>query len=160
MPDPTYQVYTFLPMEEVRRLGGIPPQAVVGLVDRRALRGGATRLTPETFRPNQVFREFLHDVLSDCLPRTEGIRAEARRLGDGYVYVIDGRTPDPTGDVPSHDIIGAVEARGGEVVPGSYQANPDHRIVTEDGLFRLSGELQACLMEAMRGLPPVSQPGA
>lgn len=157
MSEPGYQVYTFLEKDDVERLGGIPPQAIVGLVDPRALREGPVPLTPDNFRPNKVFREFLQEVLSRCVFRAQGIHAQARKLGDGYVYVIDGRTPDPTGEVPAHDIIGAVEARDGEVVPGSYQPNANHRIVTEHGLFQLGRELQACLVEAMRSLPPVSE---
>lgn len=157
MSDSTYQIYTFLSREDVERLGGIPPQAIVGLVDTRALREGSASITPDTFRPNRVFREFLQEVLSECVFRAEGIRAQAERLVDGHVYVIDRRTSDPGGDVPMHDIVCAVEASGGALVPGSFWANPDHRIVSERGLFALPGELQACLVEAMRNLPPVPE---
>ena len=144
-------VYSFLSVEDVQRLGGIPKQAVVGHVTRPGL--SDRQFTPETFRPNTLFREFLHEVLGQCGLKSPGMREEARRIGDGYVYLIDGRTPTPQGRVPPEDIIGNLKAKSGRLVPGSYQANSDHRIVSDRGLFRLPRELHECLIEAMRNLP-------
>ena len=159
MSKSSQHAYTLLMPGDVERLGGIPPRAVVGLLDAKALRAPPTSFSPRTFTPNALFREFLHEVLSQCVFRVEAIRAEARRLGSGYVYLIDRRTADPQGAVPLRDIIGAVGVENGELTVGSYWANPDHRIVSEDGLFQLQFELHECVVEALRKLPPVSSSG-
>ena len=75
-----------------------------------------------------------------------------RYEADGWVYLIDGRTRTPGGAVPPEDIIGAFEVRGGRIVPGSYQAGPRHRILSRDGFFRLSPDLEAALLEELANL--------
>jgi hypothetical protein len=68
--------------------------------------------------------------------------------------VIDARTPLPTADrVPEEDVIGAVQVKGGEPVPDSYRANPNHHLLTEHGFFRLGEELHAVLLHELRELP-------
>ena len=62
------------------------------------------------------------------------------------MYVIDGRTPTPQGDVPSHDIIGAFQVDAGIFGAGSYLANPQHFILSEDGFLRLRPALREKLL--------------
>ncbi len=147
-------VFSFLSREDTKRLGGLPRQAIVGLVTQTGL--DSNQFTPETFKPNAAFREFLHETLAQCGLASPRLEAQARRIGDGYVYIIDARTPGPDGKVAPEDIIGSFKATRGQLVSGSYQANADHRIISDRGLFRLSKELQACLTKTMRNLPPVS----
>jgi hypothetical protein len=59
--------------------------------------------------------------------------AEAARLGNGWVYIIDQRTPTPGGQVPPEDIIGAFEVKDGDILPGSYRASPNHMILSPNG---------------------------
>jgi hypothetical protein len=63
--------------------------------------------------------------------------------------MIDGRTPTPRGDVPPHVVVGGFEVRDGMIVSNSYQANPNHQILSADGLFRLPPELHKRLMETI-----------
>lgn len=65
------------------------------------------------------------------------------------MYLLDARTPDPGGRVPAEDIIGAVEVVEGQLVPGSYQHNPRHRLLTVNGWFRLPDELEAALQRRL-----------
>jgi hypothetical protein len=92
---------------------GLVPQAIVGKLLKSAAEGGT--LVPRNFARNKEFVDFLHEIIARYGPDLPGLIAEAKRLGSGRVYVIDGRTRTPQGDVPPHDIIGAFRVEGGVV---------------------------------------------
>lgn len=129
---------------------GIVGEAIVG--EYAPLLKEGERLTDANFRPNPAFVKLLHDVIARHAPELPGLQAEARRQRTGWVYVIDARTPTPDGRVPSHDILGSFEVRDGEVVEHSYQPNPEHRLLTSDGLFGLERALHERLMEQINEL--------
>lgn len=86
----------------------------------------------------------------DVLPRTAFSRGGlvlqgARRQRDGYVYIVDARTPTPSGKVPTADGIGAVQIEGGK--PIAYHANPHYEPYGRNGLMRLDPWLEARFME-------------
>ena len=86
-------------------------------------------------------------------PKTQGLQAAAAQQVDGWVYIIDLRTPEsPQGRVPPEDIIGAFEVRSGEVVPGSYQASEEHRVLTENGLVQLPSSLREAFVRELSRL--------
>jgi hypothetical protein len=93
-----------------------------------------------------VFVDFFHEVIAQHGPGLPGLRAEAERLGAGWLYVIDGRTPTPGGEVPAYDIIGSFRLEAGVVVAGSYQRNPNHVILSPQGFFRLEPALRELLL--------------
>lgn len=128
---------------------GLRPEAILGAVPPPAETGHAPTIAPETFQPNQTFVQFLEILVRKHVGEVAGIRQQAAQVGDGNVYLIDGRTPDPGGTVPPQDIIGAVEVRGGVPTEGSYRHNPNHRLLTEHGFFLLPPELEAALGEAV-----------
>jgi hypothetical protein len=97
--------------------------------------------------------DFLHVVIARRGPELPGLVAAARSQGDGWVYIIDQRTPTPGDAVPPEDIVGAFEVKAGEVVPGSYWPNPKHAILSARGFFQLGDELQACLLEELAKAP-------
>jgi len=99
--------------EENGFVQGLVPQAIVGKLLKRSDDGAI--VTPANFVRNKEFVEFLHEVIGRYGPELPGLLAEAKRLGRGRVFVIDGRTPTPQGDVPPHDIIGAFQVEGGVV---------------------------------------------
>src|SRR5262249_46486291 len=109
-PEGPKDYVTLLP-PEVAFTQGLAPEAIVGGL-RRPL-GPGEPITPEVFARNRVFVDFLHAVIARHGPDQPGCRAEAKRLGEGWVYVIDQRTPTPEGPVPPEDIIGAFEVHGG-----------------------------------------------
>ena len=135
---------------------GLVPEAIVGKLLRPLARG--EQITPDNFARNRPFVDFLHRFLADEAPRTAACRAEAARMGNGFVYIIDQRTATPAGDVPPEDIVGVLQAANGEVVAGSYKPNPNHRILSERGFFRLGAHLEALLVESLeranRSAPP------
>jgi hypothetical protein len=140
--------YITLIAPEVAFSQGLAPEAIVGEL-LRPLQPGE-RISPQIFARNRVFVEFLHSVIARYGPEQPGCRAEAKRLGEGWIYIIDQRTPTPQGPVPPEDIIGAFEVKAGEVVPGSYQASPNHMILSPNGFFQLDDGLQACLLRELQ----------
>jgi hypothetical protein len=106
-------------------------------------------LTPLNFKPNTVFVDFLHEVIARRGPESSSLQSAARAQGEGWVYLIDARTPTPEGDVPVHDILGAFAVKSGELVAGSYQPNRHHTILSPDGIFQLESTLFESLMEEL-----------
>jgi hypothetical protein len=137
---------TLLPPDVIRSKG-LVPEAIVGSLLR--LPSDAEGITPDIFARNGVFKQFMHDVIARYGPEQPDCSAEAKRLGNGWVFVVDRRTKTPGGSVPPHDILGCFEAKDGQVVPGSYQANPNHRILSDDGFFRLTEALHERLLHEL-----------
>jgi hypothetical protein len=124
---------------------GLCPEAIVGVITRPLASGEP--ITPDFFARNRVFVEFMHDVIAQHGPLQPDFQAEARRLGDGFVYVIDQRTPDPGGSVPPHDVVGSFQVTNGKVMAGTYTRNPNHVILSADGFFSLGPNLNTKLRD-------------
>ena len=134
---------------------GLAPEAIIGVLLQPF--DQVASITPAVFARNRVFVDFMHEVIARRGPGLPGLVAEARRQGDGWVYIIDQRTRNPQGHIPPEDIIGVFAVQGGRIVPDSYQSSPKHMILSADGFFRLGAELQACLLEELAGR---ADPGA
>jgi hypothetical protein len=131
---------SILSPKEVQLLGGLPNEAIAGL-----MMGDSP--TIETFRPNPLFIEFMHRVIRTAAPFDPDLRAAAREQGNGSVYIIDLRTPDgPQGRVPPEDIIGAFQVQNGEIIPDSYVANEMHRVFATGRLVCLPPSLRAAFV--------------
>jgi len=126
---------------------GLRPDAVVAV-----LPAGATPadVHPGDVRENGPFVRLLSRTIFENAGQHEALQREAEVQGDGCVYLLDGRTPDPGGRVPPHDIIGAFEVRDGALLTGSYQHNPRHRLFTTDGWFRLPPAFETALQSRLR----------
>ena len=136
------QVLSLLSPLETQALGGIPPQAIVGVFD-----GPPGDISVAAFKPSPVFVAFLHETIRAWGPADAELRAAARAQGDGWIYIIDLRTPEgPQGRVPAEDIVGAFQAVGGEIQPDSYQPCSAHRTYTEHGMCVLAPTLRAALI--------------
>ncbi|HET6425937.1 MAG TPA: hypothetical protein VFG20_19760 [Planctomycetaceae bacterium] len=126
---------------------GLTGEAIIGAL-LRPLEPGET-ITPDLFARNKMFVEFLHDVIARHAPMQRGCIEEASRLQEGWIYIIDRRTPTPDGAVPPEDILGAFQVSDGIVVPQSYQSNPNHQILSDKGFFQLNTGLQKCLLDEL-----------
>ncbi len=135
-----FNVVSFLPPEHVARKG-IAPEAIVGV-----LPVGVVKITTEVFRPNPTFAEFLSEAIARHGPQAPKLQDEARRLGDGRLHVVDGRGFRAAVANPE-EIFGAFDAKSGQVVVGSFQAEPRHALVNEHGLFVLDSWLLERLIE-------------
>ena len=145
-PDGAKDYVTCLSLEQAVAKG-LPAEAIIGVLLRPLESGEA--VTPAVFARNRVFVDFLHALIARRGPELPGLVAAAARQGDGWVYVIDQRTRTPQGAIPPEDILGGFEVKGGQVVAGSYRANPKHMILSPDGFFKLDAELQAYLLEEL-----------
>jgi hypothetical protein len=122
---------------------GLPRSLIVGeLMDaeQEVMSDEPGGLDYERFRPNAEFVRLLHAVLARHVRDCPGILAEAQRLGEGSVYVIDARTPTPRGAVPPADIIGEVAIRSGN--PVAYRGSPRYEVFGRNGLMRLDPWLE------------------
>lgn len=142
-------VYVILSAPQTAFKRGLVPKEIVGQLLSPV--GSSTRISPDNFGRNPAFVNFLHEVIKKHGPNAPELLDVAKKQGDGVVVVIDGRTPTPENGVPPHDILGIFETRRGEIVPGAYHPNPNHKILTQDGFLRLDdfllekliGELEA-----------------
>jgi hypothetical protein len=144
---------TPLSLELIARIGACPGAAIVGEALNAAeaiMSKSPGRMRPEEFVPNPAFAHFLHAVLARRAPNCPGVRREAQRQRHGYVYILDARTPDPQGDVPGADVIGAVELQDGR--PGKYIGSPNYEPYGHHGLMQLESWLEARFMEELLAL--------
>jgi hypothetical protein len=95
---------------------------------------------------NPVFTSFLHEFVATQATTNEELKEAAREQKEGFVYMIDQRTPDTEADVPPVDIIGAFEIADGAITPESYSPNPEHKMVTEDGLVEIGDDLREAML--------------
>jgi hypothetical protein len=139
----TQRVLSFMTPAEVQSFGCLPSEAVLGVYTD-------STDSIESFRPNRTFIDFLHRIIVDVGSRSPELAAGARVQQNGWLYVIDPRTPEgPNGHVGPEDIIGAFEVRDGELVQGSYQANTDYRALTMNGSTRLTPAQRAAFLAAL-----------
>jgi hypothetical protein len=145
-PEGTKYYVTFMPRDYIFE-SGLNPEAILGELPQPP--GEDHEVTSENFARNAVFVDLMHNVIAEHGPSVPAVLAEAKRKVDGWVYVVDGRAPTPESEVSAEDIIGAFQVTGGELVPGSYQRNPNHVVLSSNGFFRLDPELQRKLYSAI-----------
>ena len=144
-PEGTKEFVTLLDMERLSEGDGIPSEGLIGAVLRPRERP-SDPIAPDNFAANAVFINFMQRIIAREGPNTEQLVVNAGSLGEGILYVVDGRVPAPRRKVrewkvPSEDILGEFDVKAGEIVPGSYRANPQHRLLSSKGFFQLEEEL-------------------
>lgn len=123
---------------------GLPEPAVLGTVPT-----GAHAITPDTFTPNTEFLEFLHHVIARYGHEAPDLQDQAHTREDGWIYMVDLRIGDADRAIDEEDIFGAFQVVGGQVVPGSYRANPDYLPITQYGVPRFSPWLLKRLIDEL-----------
>lgn len=133
------------PAEAIKR--GLVTQEIIGqLLDLHREDGP---FEPDNFARNRAFVDFMHSVIEKYGPAVPNLAEAARAQANGWVHIIDGRTPTPQGAVPAEDVVGAFQVKDGEIVSGSYQANPNHRMLSRHGFFQLEPVLQQRLLDEL-----------
>lgn len=116
---------------------GIDERSVVG---NYATREG-DEFDPDAFRVNPAFVEAVTGFMNEETAETEAIAGQARAIRSDWLYVVDPR--DSTGaddEPPPSNVLGAFAVDdAGQVVPGSFQYNANHRMF--DPEFGTSGLL-------------------
>ncbi|CAG8656134.1 708_t:CDS:2, partial [Dentiscutata heterogama] len=110
---------------------------------------GVPKLEIGNFRENNKFIKFLHQMIADNVADADPqLQALAKYHQNGWLHIADIRDPAPWGRIPyPEDIFGMVLVKDGQIVPGTYQPMPTHRILTTKGLFMLNGPFQEKLLE-------------
>jgi len=153
-PVPTTNFLSFVAPREVSSLGELPGEAIAALVEG-PMPSGSAQVVPDAVRPNRVFIDFMHEVIRARAPSDPDLRAAAAAQWDGWVYVIDLRTPDgPQGRVPAEDIIGGFQVAHGEILADTYVPNEKHKVYTSNGLVRLPPLLRAAFVEELKRCKP------
>ena len=126
---------------------GLPAEAILGTLSSNWTPNGP--ITSAVFTPNRAFVAFMHDIISRKAVLSSRFLAAAEQQRDGYVVLVDQRTSTPDGPVPPEDILGLFAVASGIVVVGSYQASPNHQLLTERGFVRLPDELERILLDEL-----------
>ena len=92
---------------------GICTEAIVGMV--RPGPAGQPQIEPERFQENPAFVQFLRELISARIYDVEDLRRAGQQQGEGYLYLLDARTPQPQGQVPPVDATGQLP--GGTSLP-------------------------------------------
>jgi hypothetical protein len=87
------KLYATCLSHEIAFQRGLPAEAIIGVLTGPLEVGEA--ITPDVFARNRAFVEFMHAVIARRGPDLPELIAEAKRQGEGWVYVIDQRTPTP-----------------------------------------------------------------
>jgi len=128
----------------------LSPEQVLGRLERPRKQGG--RLEPGNFLEHETFVQLVHEIVEREAPNRRELQTVARRRKDGRFLLVDARVRDAPGYVPGQepkpeDVIGTFEARDGLILPGSYQRNRQHRLLSEKGLFQLEYAVRERLKE-------------
>ena len=144
-PDGPVYLLTFLTREELERIGGLAPHAIVGKVfDPEA------GIEPDNFARNRAFVDFMHGVIRRVVPTIPAYVEAAAEAGEGLIHVHDGRSIHAHGGEPDVDIIGSFEVSGGRIVADSYAPDPHHWILNENGIFTPHPAIQEAILAALR----------
>ena len=153
LPEGTRDYVTCIDKGRLFTAEGILSEWIIGALLRPLEPGEA--ITPGNFAANSVFVDLMHGVIARRGPWVSDLIADARRLGDGTLYVLDQRTrapQSPVREVPTEDIFGEFDVKDGQIVHGSYRANPKHYLFSPDGFFQLGAQLQDCLLEVLAAI--------
>lgn len=141
-------VISYFEPDVLNDLDGLPGEFVCGEIrDAADLEDENFDFRPEQVQENPVFTSFLHEFIATQANLNEELKEAAREQKEGFVYMIDQRTPDAESDVPPADIIGAFEIEDGAITPESYSPNPEHQMVTEDGLVEIGEDLREAMLQ-------------
>lgn len=126
----------------------IPPEAVIGwsnLTEPEAVH--------QDFHEQSAFVNFLHEAVAHFLDRgtDEGMRVRAEHYRQGWMHIGDERALAPLGRAPdADDIVGVCLVKEGNIVPGTYQAMPTHRLFTHIGEFQLPVSMRIFVVQELK----------
>lgn len=137
---------SLLPPDVVSQFG-LPAGAVIGEVDPRQ-----SDMTVEGLNKNDAFLAFFHKIIGEHAHTLPEMAAQAEKVGNGPVYVMDKRSINAGEKPPFEDAIGWYGSRDGEILVESYNANPNYQPLTNAGPFQLDSVLEEKLVDATYAL--------
>jgi len=84
-----------------------------------------------TFKENPLFKKTIFNFIEIEAINDPALITEAKKQNNGWVYIVDQRTPTPEGEVPPFDIIGAFEVTNGKL--GNFNANQNYQLKSVNG---------------------------
>lgn len=133
--------------EELEVIGGVPTEVVVGkLIDP------SESLSTENFGRNRRFVDYMHSIVEQWAPTIEEVESRAKRIGNGKIPIYDRRSALKGLKPTERDILGWFEVEDGRILEDSYQANDEHRILDETGMFTPHPVIIEKVLESLRGL--------
>ncbi|NTX54290.1 hypothetical protein [Myxococcus sp. CA039A] len=133
----------------MRVISLLPPEvAVVGGIPRRAIAGtlGGNPDDLSAFTPEPDFVALIHEVVRDYTPQDSAAQEEARRMGSGWLYIVDQRWSQSGARTAPKDIVGYFRVEEGRIQQASYTPHQGYIVFTERGLTRLPGSLHGVLV--------------
>lgn len=118
---------TYIPHEHVFKHGLIG-SVIVGEVEKSD--SGEIDLQ-NNFKANSLFKKTIFDFVEKVVVSDPLLIKSAKEQDEGWLYVIDQRTPTPNGEVPPFDIIGTFEVIDG--VLDSFNSNENYQIRSING---------------------------
>jgi hypothetical protein len=156
LPEGTKEYVACFAEERLSRGEKLPVELLIGVV-LRPREKPSDPISPDNFAANTAFVHFLHRIIEQDGPETEQLIVNAESIGDGTLYVVDGRAPRPKPDqewvVCSEDVLGEFDVKDGRIVPDSYRRNSGHRLLSSRGFFELEDELAECLQAELERIP-------
>ncbi len=131
---------------------GLAREAVMAVFSTDARIEQGEPLDWSTLVPHPPFIEFMHHVISVHAPDYPLSAIRNKRVINGWLYLLDARTPTPTGEVPPEDILGAFRVEDGALLAETYKPNHNHRILGKNGISRLEAILQGHLIRELSAL--------
>jgi hypothetical protein len=153
------QCLTFLSNADFEEMGFFPMAGIIGVLNshpEHKTSFGAIEKTGS--EPNPSFTEVMHHAIAAAgtLHPDSHIAAGAPKNGDieGWVYLIDPRTPTTEGSVPPSDILGSfkVDCETQTVVKESYRPNETYQLLSGQGhgLCQLPGKYYTAIIQAIK----------
>jgi len=141
--------YTLLP-ESVVADFGLPAPLIVGVIDNpEGIDEPLEEVVSRSLKVNSEFKRTLHAFCAEVLSKMPQLESQAKAQGNGWVYIIDKRTPNPEGEVPPQDIVGAFEINNGKIV--SYQDNKKYEVNSVNGFTNfgpsINSEFESYMIE-------------
>ena len=151
------QCLTFLSNADFEEMGFFPMAGIIGVLnshpEHKTSFGAIGKSGSET---NPSFTEVMHHAIAAAGTPDRHIAAGAPKNGDeeGWVYIIDPRTPTPEGSVPPSDILGSfkVDCETQTVVKESYRPNENYQLLSGQGhgLCQLPGNYYTAIIQAIK----------
>ncbi len=134
---------SLLPHDVVYK-NGLCPETIIGTVI------GEPPITVQNFQLNQRFLFYLHSIIVRFIEKNPLYKKQAKKIGDGTLYIKDDRMKHNRQSVAcKSNIIASIQVNNRELVVETYEPNAGYRLITGDGLFQLTPELRAFVIEEL-----------
>lgn len=121
---------------------GLPTEAVLGDVDPNR-----PEMTVDLFTPNDAFLKFLHSIIGENAHQLSVLQAQAEKVQNGPVYVMDYRSINKGQKPPFEDCLGWYGVRDGEILIETYNPSAHYKLMTNAGPIELEPSLEQILIE-------------